>query len=190
MFFLLRENKGLSQFVSRIILLGVSFIILGLLSASMYNFYVDLTMESIRTDSFAISERIGNEIHEMYSKYSEFHKELEEGENMTLSVSTISVPDNIAGRNYNLYFNSSKDHWIDAEIFSTPDISIVDTRRPTARINTEITEYPRAILVYKLYNIEIEVTGEVENPDVLELRYVREKDIEEGIIDTVVIEGL
>lgn len=188
-FVLLENKKGISQFVSRVALVGVSFIILGLLSMSMYNFYLELTLDSIRSDSFALSERIGNDIHDMYSEYSERSgREPTSDNNVTLSKSSINVPDEVAGRNYNLYFNSSRDHWIDAEVFSTPDISVVDTRRPTARIYTEITDHPRETFVYNLYNIEIDIVGQVYDPETLELRYVRYLDDDDEIEDKIVIE--
>lgn len=168
------SSKGISEFVSHILAIAIAFVILGIIASTMYNYYTSLVLESQSSEARSVSERIGDRVMEMYSKYDVKDVEPEPGKNLTLASATVDVPDGIAGRNYNIYLNSSKAHWINAELHSTANISVIDTRRPTARILVEVTEFPERTYTYRLYNIEINATGKVRRPDKINLKYVRE----------------
>lgn len=173
---LVHDIKGISEFTSHILIIAVAIVILALVASSMHNYYRDMVLESQQAEARVLSEKLGDEILEMYSKYEKSEVEPEKGENTTLASSTIGTPEGIAGRNYEIYLNSSKSHWINAELLSVANISVLRTKRPTARIVVKVTEFPEKTYNYLLYNIETNLTGFAKRPNKVELKYIRKND--------------
>ncbi len=177
-------KKGLSDYISHILAIAIAFLILSLVASSMYDYYVNLTLESQRSEATAVSEDIAERMMDMYSEYRDKEIIPGPGEKEVLKSVELDVPDNIGGRNYDIRLNSSNQHWIEAEIVTTSEISIVDSRRPTARIVVEVTEFPEETYTYHLYNIETGLDGEARNPDRIRLEYIRKRE-NDKTMDTI-----
>ncbi|MFP4634151.1 MAG: hypothetical protein ACLFM9_04270 [Candidatus Aenigmatarchaeota archaeon] len=170
------RGKGLSNYISHILAVAIAFLILSLIASSMYDYYVDLTMESQRSEAMALSEDLGNKIMDMYSQYGDVEIIPQQGETEVLTSTEVDVPDDVGGRNYNLRLNSSRKHWIETDLEATAEVEVVDSRRPTARVVVEVTEFPEGTYKYHMYNIETNMTGHVSNPRKVKLEYVRVND--------------
>ncbi len=183
------QKKGMSDYFSHVIALAIAFLILALIATSVHDYYIDITVESQRAEAVSISEYIGKGIMDMYSEYRGSEKMYQEEESMILASTEIKVPDNIAGRSYNIRLNSSAEHWIDVDLEPHHDIDIVGSRRPTAGVIVEISGFPQNTHVHHIYNIELELEGNAHNPERIRLEYIRE--VEEGEpIDRVKMTGL
>lgn len=178
------SKKGVSDYVSHILAIAIALVILGLIASSMYDYYTDLVVESQRSEAETLSENIGDSILRLYSRYNGHGTVPEEGENITLATAEVDTPDRVAGRNYDIYLNSSRAYWIDARLESASNISLIDAERPTAKIIVEVTDFPEKRYEYGLYNIEVDMKGRVSRPDGVVLRYMRE-NVGGNVIDTI-----
>lgn len=169
-------KKGISEFVSHVLAIAIAFVILALVASSMYNYYRSVVLESQEVEARALSERLGDKILKLYSKYEKSELRPDLGENLTLATSAVDTPGGIADRNYNLYLNSSMAHWINAELISVANISVIRTRRPTARVIVKVVEFPKKTYQYFLYNIEINLTGSAKRPNKVDLNYIRKNE--------------
>jgi hypothetical protein len=181
------ERKGISQYVSHILAIAIAFVILGLVTTNFYDYYRDVVQESQGAEASSLSERIGDEIITMYTQYNGNEKEPPKGGSITFASSTLSAPEKIGGSNYRIYLNSSKEHWINADLTTSGEISTIETKRPAAMIIVK-TGFPERTYVHRLYNIEVDMNGSAQNPDKIELSYVRSKDSQGNITDTVILE--
>lgn len=170
------RTKGISEYMSHVLAIAVAFVILGLVASSLYSYYKNVTLESQRSEARTLSERVGDEILKLYSKYEGSEVEPSEGQNVTLASSTIDTPEGIGGENYNLYLNTSKAYWVDAGLSSSSDLSVVQTKRPMAKVVVEVTGFPGKTYAYNLYNIPINLTGSTSRPDKIKVTYIRENE--------------
>lgn len=157
-------------------MIAVAFVILSLFASSMYNYYTNIVSESQKAEARAVSERIGDKILTMYSRYEKSGIEPQPGENITLGTSTLDTPEGIGGRNYRIYLNSSGSYWITADLESSSNISITDTETNSARIVIKTIGFPEETYEYPLYNIDLNLTGSAERPNEVSLNYVRRKE--------------
>ena len=169
-------KKGLSDYISHILAIAIAFIILGLVSSSMYDYYIEMTVESQRSEVEAMNEDIRNSIMNLYSEYR--YKDIipPENESEVLGEVEISLTPEIAGGRYRVELHSAEDEWIDFTVKSIFETTTTEVTRPTARITTHVLDFPQRNYTSYLYNIEINLEGNVTSPDDLRLEYVRKNE--------------
>jgi len=158
------SKKGLSDYTSHVLALLIVFMILFVVSSSMYTYYTDITSESKRSQAEAVIREVSNSIMDMYTVNNQKTTVPEPGEKRILASKEIEIRNTIGGRTYVV------------DLTEEPDPSIV------LKVDGNSENYTQ-----KLYNIETGLSGSVSSERDLRIEYTRENR-EGSITDTVTIE--
>jgi len=148
------SKKGMSDYISHILVLVVAIVVLSIIGSTMHEFYVDLTLESQRSQSASLSRKIRNGILDMYSEHKGSGIMPDEGKSEVLFSAVIDTPERIGRSSYDIYLNTTE---------SDSPVEIV----------LKTTSFPRETYRYDIYNIDVNVTGKVANPEGVRLEYIR-----------------
>ncbi len=166
-------RKGISVFISHILAIAILFAILIVVSTQVYSYYYSIKEESQRAQTTVLSQRVADNVFNLYTNYKDSDYEPEEGRNKTLSLVYINIPEKISGNNYILSLEQHGDLWIEGEMENE---SSSDNERPYTFVRIEIEGKPSATYNYPIYNIvSVNVSGSVRRATKIKLSYVREK---------------
>ncbi|MFB6088513.1 MAG: hypothetical protein ABEK36_01915 [Candidatus Aenigmatarchaeota archaeon] len=179
-------RKGLSSFVSHILALAISIIILSIVAANLFGYYRDTVEQSQRTQARIVSGEIAENIIRLYTNYKDSGTIPSEGESITLGKVKLSVPQKISGRSYIISFQDNDEYWISVDVEGA-ESDHVERRFSRVKISTMGTNSISES--YSLNNIEIDLEGRVRKTDEVVLKYIR-TNISGKIKDRIVMERI
>lgn len=179
-------QKGLSSFVSHVLALAISIIILSIVAANLFDYYRDTVEQSQRTQARLVSGMTGENIIRLYTSYRDSDTEPIEGESLVLGKVKLSVPEKISGRSYIISLRDNDDYWIDVQVENSEN---EDVYRKYAAVEITTMNTPSVEEVYSLNNIGIDLEGRVRKTDEVVLKYIR-NNTDGTINDKIIMERL
>ncbi|MFB6075691.1 MAG: hypothetical protein ABEK17_00965 [Candidatus Aenigmatarchaeota archaeon] len=178
--------KGLSSFVSHVLALAISIIILSIVAANLFGYYGDTVEQSQRTQARLVSGEIGENIIRLYTNYIDSDTEPMEGETLVLGKIRLSVPEKISGRSYIISLRDNDEYWIDVQIEGLKSENIY---RNYAAVKITTMNTPGVEETYNLNNIGINLEGRVRKTDEIVLKYIR-NNTDGTLNDKIVMERI
>jgi|GEM_PF-1169566 len=177
------DKKGISIFISHVIAIAILFVIMILVSVQFYNYYYSVKNEVQESQAKVLSQRVANDVLNLYTNYKYSNYELKEGENKTLSEVYINIPEKISGNNYIISLEQHGEFWIEGGIEGE---SSSEEERPYMSVRVKIESKPLVTYDYPIYNlISANVSGSVRMATKIKLSYVREN--ENGVLKDYII---
>lgn len=179
-------RKGLSSFVSHILALAISIIILSIIASNLFGYYRDTVEQSQRTQTRIVGGEIGQNIIRLYTNYRGSEVKIGRGEDLVLGKIKLSIPQKISGRSYIIELQDNDEEWIEANVQNGV---AKDTERQYAGIEVRTMASKPIVETYYLNNIGIELEGKVRKTDEILLKYIRE-NFNGTLEDKIVMERL
>ena len=166
--------KGMFQYVSHIILIGVVIMILITITITMRDFYNMSVEQTQEIEAKIVANNIIDNIIRLHELYGNESITLNENESITMAEIILNVPNKIAGRDYEIELVNSGEFWIECDISTTDAVTIIDIDRPYAYVKITTFRPPTFEKAFKIPNVGIEIGGNARKTNKILLRYIKE----------------
>lgn len=178
-------EKGISVFTSHVIAIAILFVILIVVSSSIFSYYYSIKEEVQASQAKALCQRIADNVLKLYTEYNRSDYRPWEGENDTLSEVYLNIPEKISGNGYTLSLRQRGDLWIEGTMENE---TAYKNERPYTSVRVDVEGNPSAVYSYPIYNMVLaNVSGSVRKATVIKISYLREKESGE-IRDYIIME--